>query len=123
MPSPIRIETRREILKELQAGATFAELGKKYRVSAEWVRQFWRRFEMTGEIQPLQPVRRKKTFSQRHETQIREAVTGNPSITLEQLRDHLGVKVSIGTLWYALQDLKVSFKKKRSNRPSRNVPT
>ena len=123
MPSSIRIETRRAILKELQGGATFAELGPKYRVSAEWVRQFWRRFEKTGETQPRPPVRRKKTFAQSHDTQIREAVAGNPSITLEQLRDHLGVKVSIGTLWYALRDLKISFKKKRSNRPSKTGPT
>ena len=51
------------------------------------------------------------------------AVADKPDRTLEQLRQHLGGAVSIGTLWKALRALKISFKKSRSGRPSEIAPT
>lgn len=50
-------------------------------------------------------------------------MTAQPDITLRELRDELGVDVSLQTLSLALRTLKYTFKKKSSMPPSRTAPT
>ena len=105
------LDLRQRVLADYQAGLTFAALGRKYTTSAEWVRQFIRRYEATGEV-AARPQRIKKLpFHRRHEAELRAAVAAQPDLTLEGLRAKLGLDVSIGTLWTALRALKISFKK------------
>ena len=104
-------DLRERVLADYLAGQTFAQLGRKFSVSAEWVRQFIRRYERTGEIDARPPRIKKRPFHKRHEAELRQAVADNPSHTLESLRDSLGLDVSITTLWNALNALKISFKK------------
>jgi transposase len=47
----------------------------------------------------------------RYADRLRSAVADDPNRTLEELRAHLGVRVAIGTLWQALTDLRISWKK------------
>jgi len=119
MPAPLSVDLRRRVLADFQAGQTFADLGRKYSVSAEWVRQFIRRYQATGELAARPPLIRKPPFHRRHETAIRTAVAANPSLTLERLRTTLGVDVSLATLHAALRALKISFKKRRWSPPSK----
>jgi transposase len=108
---PFSLDLRQRVLADYQAGLTFAELGRKYTTSAEWVRQFIRRFEATGEV-AARPQRIKKLpFHRRHGAELRAAVAAQPDLTLEGLRAKLGLDVSIGTLWAALRALKITFKK------------
>jgi transposase len=105
------LDLRQRVLADYQAGLTFAELGRKYTTSAEWVRQFVRRYEATGEVAARPPRIKKLPFHRRHEADLRAAVAAQPDLTLEGLRAKLGLDVSIGTLWYALRALKITFKK------------
>lgn len=116
------LDLRTRVLADFQAGRTFAELGRKYSTSAEWVRQFIRRFQQTGEIEARPPLNRRVPFHRRHEAELRSAVSEDPSLTLEALRTRLGVACDLSTLWHALRALKISFKKKRSSRPSNSGP-
>jgi transposase len=111
MPQPISLDLRERILRDVLAGMTYAEAGRKYSVSAEFVRQFHRRYQATQEVAARPPLNRVVPFYRRYETEIRAAVNARPGITLEELRTRLGVPVSIGTLWTALQKLKLTFKK------------
>jgi transposase len=120
---PLSLDLRTRVLADYQAGLSFAALGRKYSVSAEWVRRFIRRYEATGEVAARPQVMKKLPFHRRHEAAIRSAVAANPSLTLERLRTALGLEVSIGTLHGALVALKISFKKKRSSPPSRRGRT
>jgi len=113
-------DLRDRVLADYYAGQTFAQLGRKYSVSAEWVRQFIRRYEQTGEIDARPPRIKKPPFHQRHEADLRHAVADNPNHTLESLRDALGLDVGITTLWNALKALKISFKK--NSRAGRTKP-
>jgi transposase len=117
------LDLRERVLAGFQAGMTFAELGRKYSTSAEWVRQFIRRYQATGEIAARPPIPQRVPFHRRHEAELRKAVAEQPDLTLEALRAKLGLDVSIGALHNALKALKISFKKKRSSRPSGNGPT
>jgi transposase len=117
------LDLRRRVLADCQAGMSYAAIARKYTVSAEWVRIFFKRFRETGEVAPRSHATQRQPFHVRHETALRVAVAEKPDRTLEELREHLGLKVSIGTLWTALHTLKISFKKSRSRPPSRAVPT
>lgn len=105
------LDLRTRVLADFQAGLKFAELGRKYSVSAEWARQFIRRDQATGEIAARPPVNRRVPFHRRHEAAHRAAVAANPSLTLEALRPTLGVACDLSTLWHALRASKISFKK------------
>jgi transposase len=112
------MDLRTRILADRQAGMSFAELARHYRVSAEGVRKFIRRFEATGEIAPRPTTNHRLPLHRRCEAELRAAVAANPNHTLASLRKHLDLKCDLSTLWDALQALKISFKKKRSSRPS-----
>jgi transposase len=116
-------DLRSRVLADFQAGLTFAELGRKYSTSAEWVRQFIRRYQATGELEARPPRNKRVPFHQRYEAQLRTAVAEHSSLTLEGLRTHLGVDCDLSTLWHALRTLKISFKKRHSSPPSSNAPT
>jgi transposase len=113
------LDLRQRVLADCQAGLTYAAIARRYTVSAEWVRIFYKRFRDTGEIAARSHATKRRPYHVRHEAELRAAIAGEPDRTLEQLRQHLGGAVSIGTLWKALRALKVSFKKSRSGRPSK----
>ena len=50
-------------------------------------------------------------------------VKEHPDATLKELRERLGVVCAESAICMALQRLKLSFKKRRSTRPSRTGPT
>ena len=106
------IDLRVRVLADCDAGMTFAQAGRHYRVSAEWARTLVRRRDLTGEVAPRPPLARRAPFHRRHEAELRAAVAAQPDLTLHALRDRLGLAVSIGTLWGALRALRISFKKK-----------
>src|SRR4051794_22370616 len=95
------MDLRRRALADCQAGLPFAAVARKYTVSAEWVRLFYRRFEQTGEVAPRSHATKRRPSHARHEAALRAAVAEVPDRTLEGLRAHLGLGVSVGTLWAA----------------------
>ena len=117
------LDLRTRVLADFQAGLTFAAIGRKFTVSAEWVRQFIRRHQATGELAARPPINHRVPFHLQYEAELRAAVADDPSLTLESLKATLGVDCNLSTLWYALRDLKISFKKKRWSPPSSSGPT
>lgn len=53
------------------------------------------------------------SFRAWHADARREAVAADPNRTLAELRDHLGVRVSLGTLWQALTGLEIAWERSR----------
>ena len=117
------LDLRQRVLADCQAGLTYAAIARKYTVSAEWVRIFYNRFRETGEVAARSHATTRRPYHVRHEAELRAAVADKPDRTLEQLRQHLGGAVSIGTLWKALRALKIAFKNSQSGRPSQIAPT
>lgn len=117
---PYSLDLRVRVFADYDAGLTFAELGRKYSVSAEWVRQIVRRREQTGEIAARPPIPKRAPFRRTHEAVLRQAVAEAPDLTLAGLRERLGVDVSLATLHNALVALKLTLKKKHFARPKPN---
>ena len=114
------LDLRVRVFADYDAGLTFAQLGRKYSVSAEWVRQIVRRRERTGEVAARPPIPKRASFRQTHEAELRRVVAEAPDLTLAGLRERLGVEVSLATLHNALVALKLTLKKSRSGRPRRS---
>jgi transposase len=117
------MDLRERVLADCDAGMKTRSVAQKYRVSESWVRRLNQRRAATGETAPRPPRNRRVGFRDRNADRLRAAVAGDPNRTLAELRDHLGARVSLATLWQALTDLKLSWKKSRSGRPSGTART
>ena len=123
MPRPYSMDLRVRVLADCDAGAPTKQVADKFRVSPAWVRRLKQRRAATGETAARPPRNRRVGFRDRYGDRLRAAVAADPDRTLAELRTHLGVRVSLATLWQALTDLKLSWKKSRSGRPSRTGRT
>ena len=117
------MDLRRRVLKDCDAGVGTKAVAQKFSVSESWVRRIKQRRRETGEVAPRPPKNRRVSFRDHYADRLRSAVAGDPNRTLKELRAHLGVRVSIATLWQALSDLKISWKKSLSGPPSRPART
>jgi transposase len=117
------MDLRERVWTDSQAGMTTPAVAAKYSVSASWVRRLKQRQKATGSLAPRPPSPGRPVVLAPHEDRVRELVRDDPDATLEELRQRLGVEVSIGALCNYLRRLQLSFKKKSSRRPNRTAST
>ena len=117
------MDLRERVWADCQAGMKTPAVAQKYSVSQSWVRRLKQRQKATGSIARRPPSPGRPVTLAPHEARVRELVRDDPDATLDELRQRLGVAVSVGALCSYLQRLKLSFKKKLSRRPSRTDPT
>ena len=117
------MDLRERVWADCQAGMKTPAVARKYSVSQSWVRRLKQRQKATGSIAPRPPSPGRPVVLAPHEDQVRQLVRDDPDATLGELRQRLGVEVSIGALCNYLRRLKLSFKKRSSKRPSRTGPT
>jgi transposase len=117
-------DLRVRILDDCDGGMTTRVVATKYRVSESWVRRLKQRRRETGETSPRssRPKTTKKVLAD-HLELLQQLIRETPDATLEELRSKLPVQVSVTTIWRTLEELKISFKKKSSTRPSRTDRT
>ena len=115
------LDLRRLVLTDSDAGQSTSRVAKKYHVSPAWVRRLKQRRRETGEIAPRRVGGRRPRIIDRQ--RLTALVEKQPDATLAELRQRLGVKCSLSAVWMALNSLRITFKKKRYEPPSRIVPT
>jgi transposase len=106
------MDLRERVLKDCDAGMSTREVALKFDVSESWVRRLKQRRRETGEVAPRSPRNGTQPKWLAHAEKIEELVEEKPDITLNELRDALGVDISIQTLSRALRQLQLTFKKK-----------
>jgi transposase len=118
------LDLRLRILEDCDGGMSTRVAATKYRVSESWVRRLKQRRRETGETtaRSSRPKSVKKALAEHRET-LERLVRENADATLEELQSRLPVAVSVSTVWRALEELRLSFKKKSSTPPSRIGPT
>jgi transposase len=94
-------------------------VAERFGVSRAWVRRLKQHQRERGDILPRTGggFRSRKIDRER----LRELVNEQPDATLAELRDRLGVKVTLWSICKALRALKLTYKKSRSTPPSRTV--
>ena len=105
------IDLRERVLADFDAGMGNDAVARKYRVSSRWVYKLRRQRTETGEIAPRRGKTGPKPKLAAHVEQLAQLVEEQPDATLNELRQRLGVPVSLTTLWTTLKKLGVTLKK------------
>lgn len=109
---PYSMDLRKRVLKDADAGTSTREVALKYDVSESWVRRLKQRRREHGEIAPRSSRNGLKPKWLPYVERLQQLVQKKPDITLRELRDVLGVEISLQTLSRALRQLQLTFKKK-----------
>ena len=116
------LDLRERVLADCDAGSSNDAVAHKYRVSASWIRRLKQRRRETGSIAPRSRRRPPPRWAGRAD-EIRRAVDRRPDATLGELREALGLTLSVPTLCRALQELRLTLKKKSSGPPNKTGRT
>lgn len=114
-------DLRDRVLAAYDRGMATSQIAEVFAVSPAWARRIKQDRRESGRTtpRPMGGVRRVKIDPAR----LRQLVEQQPDATLKQLRERLGIVCCESAICMALKRLKLSFKKRRSTRPSRTGPT
>ena len=103
---------------------TREEIACRYRVSVGMVKKLLQQRRHTGDIAPRHHRSgRKALIVAAHKHQMRTLLCRRPDLTLAELRAVLGLQCTVQAIHYALVDLGLTYKKRRSARPNKSAPT
>ena len=106
------MDLRERVWADCQAGQTTPAVAQKYSVSESWVRRLKQRQKVTGSIAPRPPSPGRPVTLAAHDARVRELVRADPDATLAELRQRLGLKISLSALSEYLRRIEFSFKKR-----------
>ena len=104
-------EFRGEVLAACDAGEGTRVVATRFNVSESWVRRIKQERRDQGKVAPCKKRRRVPKWAAEAE-QIRAAIEAQPDLTLDELKLELETKLSRQTLCRALQQLRLTLKKK-----------
>jgi transposase len=114
-------DLRDRVLAAYDRGLKTKEIADLFQVSRSWARRVKQRRREHGETAPR--PRGGATVIKIDLEQLAALVKQRPDATLLELRDALGVQCSESAVCLALKRLGLTFKKRRSMRPSSSVRT
>lgn len=121
MATPYSQDLRDRVLAASDRGMPTKQVAKMFEVSPAWVRRLKQRRRATGETAP-RPMGG-ATVVKIDMAYLAELVKEQPDATLKELRERLGSVCVESAVCMALKRLGLSFKKRRSTRPSRTGRT
>lgn len=112
MPKAYSMDLRKRVIEACDEGQTIAQVSKRFRVSTSFVEKLQQRRRESGTLEPKpHGGGRQPRLSPEHDQTLRALLTAKPDTTLAELREKLGIKVHLSSLWYRLQRLGLTFKK------------
>ena len=121
----LSLDLRQRILKAYDRGdVTRDEVARRFEVSLGMVKKLLRQRSQIGTIEPLHHRSgRKPVILDTHRRQIRELLKHHPDLTLEEIRSRTGLTCTIQAIHYVLEDMGLTYKKRRSAQRNNPVPT
>lgn len=110
------LDLRERVLADFDSGMGNHAVARKYRVSSRWVYKLRQQRSETGQIAPRHGKPGPKPKLAAHTEQLVQLVKGQPDATLSELRERLGVPVSLATIWLTLKKLGLTLKKSPASR-------
>jgi transposase len=117
------VEYRQRVIALTDEGMTTAEIAEVLGASGAWVNSIKRLHRAGRPLAPKSRANKRRSLAKRSGDAIRARIAEHPGTTLEDLRRDLNLDASIANIWYALRQLGLSLKKKRSGPPSGTGPT
>ena len=123
MPATISMDLRVRIFEARQAGETASEIAERFEVSTALVRRLMQRRRQTGSLAPSDAPRGPKQKLAEQADQLRQLNVQQPDLTPAEIRQRLGLTVSLLTIWRMLRRLGLTFKKSPSMPPNATART
>jgi len=121
MARPYSQDLRNRVLAAYERGMQTTQIAETFAVSRAWARRVRQRFRERGERTP-RPMGGPRVIKI-DQAKLAALVAQRPDATIRELRESLGIACSESAVGFALQRLGLSFKKRRSMRPSRTART
>jgi transposase len=100
------------------------EVAHRFRVSVGMVKKLLQQRRRTGDIRPQHHRSgRKPLIIPEHQEQMRQLLRQKPDLTLQELRQRLGLPCTLPAIHYALQRMGLTYKKRHSAPANRIGPT
>lgn len=118
------IEFRKAVAKAYDECGSSIEVAEQFNCSESWVRRLIQRRRETGSLAPRPPqLPDNRKLDDKDLDQLQALIRETPDMTLAELAEALGHKVSIPTVWRATKALGLTLKKSPSMPPSRSGRT
>jgi len=110
------MDLRERILAAYDRGhGTRDQIAARYNVSLGMVKKLLQQRRQTGDIAPRHRFSgRKPKITPKHQKQLKRLVRDAPDMTLEELREAIGISCTPQAIHYALGRMGLSLKKRRS---------
>lgn len=106
------MDLRERAWTDCQAGMTTSAVAQKYSASESWVRRLKQRQKATGSIAPRPPSPGRPVTLAPHDARVRELVRAGPDAAPAELRQQLGLKVSLSAPSECLRRIELPFIKR-----------
>jgi transposase len=125
MKKPISLDLRERIVAAyLGKKGTREEVAKRFKVSVGMVKKLLAQQGRTGDLRPrYRFCGRKARLEPEHGKSMRQLVEREPDVTLEEIKQRLGLGCTIGAIHWVLSRMGLTYKKRRSTRQSKTGPT
>lgn len=125
MKKPISLDLRERIVAAyVGKEGTREEVAKRFKVSVGMVKKLLAQKGRTGDLRPrYRFCGRKARVEPEHGKSMRQLVEREPDLTLEEIKQRLGLGCTIGAIHWVLSRLGLTYKKRRSMRLSKTGPT
>ena len=116
----ISTDLRERIVAAYDRGdGTRQQIAERYDVSLGMVKKLLQQRRQTGDIAPRHRFSgRKPKITAKHQRHLKRLVRKHPDMTLEELREAIGVECTLPAIHYALVRIGLSLKKRRSVPPN-----
>ena len=112
----ISVDLRQRIVTAYDKGDTTREqVAQRFGVSLGLVKKLLQQRRHIGDLQPRHHRSgRKPLFTPRHRRQLTGLLKKDPDLTLRELREALKLSCSLPAIFYVLEDLGLTYKKRHS---------
>lgn len=114
------MDLRERLVAGRQEGHSAAELAKDLRVSKRSVERYWKRHVEEGTVEARARGGYRRSRLEKHDDLLRQWITAQPDLSLEELRlrlhRELNIAIGITALWHRLHKLGLSYKKNAARR-------
>lgn len=108
------MDLRVRVMADVDARMRTKDVAEKYSVSGGWIRKLKRLRRTTGSFAARKQRVSHATKLDPELPRLTKLIEQQPDATLAELREQLGVKVSVSTISRVLRHLQMTFKKSRS---------
>ena len=125
MKKAISLDLRERIVLAYEGKeGTREEVAKRFKVSLGMVKKLLAQRSRTGDLRPrYRYCGRKARLEPEHGERMRKLVGQEPDVTLEEIKQRLGLDCTVGAIHWVLARMGLTYKKRRFMRPNKTGRT